>query len=410
MANKKKSRLILTIIAAIVVAAALTYAFWPRPTLVDMSTISQGYMKVTVEEEARTRVHDAYVVSAPVSGQLLRVDLEPGDAVEQGETVVVRMLPATPPALNLRQREQARTAVESARAALEVAKANLKRARAENALAETTYKRAVQQREAGVISQAAMDEAERSLQSTEAAVENAIAEIAVREAEIENAKAAMISVERATSSTSEMIQIKAPISGRILNVVQKSETTMSAGQPIIEIGDVENDLEVLVELISTDAVKVETGDRVIIENWGSEEPLEGEVVRIDPYGFTKYSALGVEEQRVNTIVRFTGGKPATKELGHGYRVEVQIVIWEADDAVIVPTSALFRQDGGWAVYVVENEKAVLRDVEIDKNNGIQASVKSGLQTGDRVILYPPSELVDGAAVKQRQNGETDKQL
>ena len=198
------------------------------------------------------------------------------------------------------------------------------------------------------------------------------------------------------------IPIYSPATGRVLRVMQQSEITLPVGAPILEIGNIDQDLEVLVELLSTDAVRVSPGDRVLIDNWGGPEALNGVVDRVDPLGFTKVSALGVEEQRVNTIIRFTDPKEQQKGLGHGFRVEARIVVWEDGNALTVPSSALFRDAKDWAVFVVEEGIARLRRVEIGRNNGIDAQVQSGLNIGERVILYPSSGLSEGSRVAQRE--------
>ena len=201
------------------------------------------------------------------------------------------------------------------------------------------------------------------------------------------------------------IPITAPISGRVLRVMQESETTLAAGQPILEIGDVSNDLEVLAELLSSDAVQVEPGDEVIIDNWGGGEPLSGVVDRVEPWGFTKFSALGVEEQRVNTIIRFSDPLSDRSALGHGYRVEVRIVTWEDDDALTVPSAALFRQGGEWSVFIVEEGRARIVPVDVARNNGQLAALVNGPGEGTEVILYPSDTLVEGVRVERRAQGE-----
>ena len=201
------------------------------------------------------------------------------------------------------------------------------------------------------------------------------------------------------------IPLRAPITGRILQVFQKSETTVAAGQSILEIGDISHDLEVIAELLSTDAVQVHAGNRVLVDHWGGETPLEGIVERVEPWGFTKYSALGVEEQRVNTIIRFTTPLEERNALGHGYRVEAQIVVWEDDDALIVPSSALFRSGGDWAVFVADGGKARETPVSIVQNNSIDAAISGGLDAGTPVILYPGTGISDGRHVRARSAGE-----
>jgi HlyD family secretion protein len=403
MTRKKQSRHGLTIAAMMIIASAMVYAFWPQPMLVDIGEVTRGPMMLTINEVARTRVRDTFVVSAPVSGRLLRVEKEPGDRVEQGRSVVARMLPSSPPTLDAREREQARTRVQAAQAALRAARSDLNTAEINLSLADTAIKRATEQRNIGTISESEFEQARREANAARSSLENSAAALAMREAELANAQAAFINSSQTQDESQEAIAIRAPIDGRILRVMQESELVLSVGAPILEIGDVDNGLEVLVELLSTDAVQIQTGDRVIIENWGGAAPLAGIVQRIDPFGVTRFSALGVEEQRVNAIVQFSNPVSERAGLGHGYRVEVQIVVWESDDALIVPASALFRHDGDWAVYLVDNGSARLQTVEIDQNNGIEANLLNGLAEGDPVVLYPAAELTDGTAIANRQD-------
>jgi HlyD family secretion protein len=410
MARKKTSRRLLTLALLALVAGALTYAFWPRPVLVDIGAVTRGPMIVTIDEEARTRVHDPYVVSTPVAGRLQRVTVEPGDVVERGTTVVAHMLPINPAALDIRTREQARAAVAAANATLRVARADLNKAIADVDLAQSDLERTRALTQKGAISQAVLDRAEGAARSAQAARDTAEAAISMREAEVENAQAQMIGFNDqglATSlqiSTEHATPLFAPATGRILQVMQKSETTLPVGTPIMEIGNIEDDLEVVVELLSTDAVQVKVGDRVIIDNWGGPQPLAGIVDRVDPWGFTKYSALGVEEQRVNARIELTDPPESRASLGHGFRVEARIVVWERADAMIVPASALFRHGDGFAAFVVQDGVATLREVEVERSNGLVSSVTAGLEPGERIILYPAPGLTAGTRVAQRQAG------
>ncbi|MFV1877117.1 MULTISPECIES: efflux RND transporter periplasmic adaptor subunit [Nioella] len=403
---RRRSRLPLTLGAIVIVAGALTAAFWPQPTLVDLGTVTRGPMMQTIDEEGRTQVRDAYVVSTPVAGRLLRVEVEPGDPVTRGETQVAVMEPLNPAALDISSREQARAAVAAAEAALRVAQADRNAALANQELAQADLERTRTLAASGTVSQAALDRAERAARADDATVDTAEAAIAMREADLDIAQARLISFDDqglwgAIANDDHAIPLMAPADGTILQVIQQSETTLGAGTPIMEIGNIEGDLAVSVALLSTDAVQVSPGDRVIIENWGQPVPLPGVVTRIDPFGTTQYSALGVQEQRVNVQVDFTGPGEDREGLGHGFRVELRIVVWEDENALIVPSAALFRASGGWAVFVVENGTAITRAVEIGHNNGIEAEVLSGLSENETVILYPSAALSEGHSVAQR---------
>ena len=404
---KKRSRLILTSIVVLLIGGALTAAFWPRPAMVDLGEVTRGPMRVTIDEEGRTRVAEAYVVSTPVAGRLQRVQVDPGDPVVRGETVVAHMRPSNPAALDVRTREQAQAAVQAAEAALRVARADLNAAIASRDLAQSELDRTERLAERQIASQAALDRARQNLRVSDAAVETAEAAIAMREADLANARAQLIGFDdqglaaAIGNARSDDIPLLAPADGRILRIMQQSETTLPAGAPIMEIGDIDGALEVVVELISSDAVQVAVGDPVIVEDWGGPHPLEGEVRRIDPFGITKYSALGVEEQRVPVTVTLTGPPEDRAALGHGYRVEARIVVWQQDDALRVPASALFRSGGDWAVFVAEDGTATRRTVRIGRNNGIVAEALGGLEPGERVILYPSAAITDGAAIAPR---------
>ena len=405
---RRKSRQFITLGSMALIAAAISFAFWPRPVLVDTGTVTRGALIVTINQEARTRVHDAYIVSTPIAGRLLRVDVEPGDAVVRKEDIVAQMLPTNPAALDIRTREQARASVIAAEAALRVAQANHNKAIADKELSDRDYKRAATLASSGIASQAALDRAQSAARSAEASLDTTEAAIAMRIAEITNARARLIGFEdqglaaAISNGNSNQIPLHAPATGRVLRVIQQSETILPAGAPIMEIGDIEHDLEIVVELLSTDAVQVSVGNRVIVDKWGGEKPLAGVVERIDPWGFTKFSALGVEEQRVNAVIRLTSPPEARTNLGHGFRVEARIVVWEQAEVIIVPSSALFRHGDDWAVYAVESGAAHLQPVKIDHNNSIEAQVVEGLEQGQIVILYPSSGLSEGQKVQQRE--------
>lgn len=388
-------------------AVALAYAFWPRAIMVDIGEVARAPMLVSIDEEAKTRVRDAYVVSTPVAGRLLRVDMEPGDVVESGRTTIARMLPEFPSVLDARTREQATAAVKSAEASLHMARAERKEMLADRQLAEIELQRARKLRASGMVSQAALDLAERTADASKAALETAQASIAMRSAEIAISRAQLIGFSgnaktlAGAPTASSAIPLVAPVSGKILRVMQESEATLAPGVPILEIGDISNDLEIVAELLSSDAVQVAAGNRVIIDNWGGSSPLSGIVERVEPWGFTKVSALGVEEQRVNVIIKFGNETEQRNSLGHGFRVNVRIVVWEDPSALTVPSSALFRHNGEWAVFTVREGRAHLKTVAAGRNNGSLAQVLGSLDAGASIVLYPSPGLADGARVEQR---------
>ncbi|SDD18550.1 efflux RND transporter periplasmic adaptor subunit [Ruegeria marina] len=408
--KKRVSRTVLTAMAILLVGGFLAFAFWPRPVLVDMAEVRRGPMMVTIDEEGRTRVKEPYVVSSPVAGELQRVTVLPGERVTAGETVVAQMRPAKPSVLDVRTREQAHAAVTAAEAALRLAHADLNAAQAKYDFAESDLERAKTLVERGVASEVTMERAEQAARVARANLDTVQAAIAMREAELANARAQLIGFDDialanalADSVQAEYgIPLRAPIDGTILKVFQKSETTLPAGEPILEIGDIQGDLEVMAELLSSDAVRTQLGDPVIITDWGGGTDLKGSVSRIDPYGYTKFSALGVEEQRVEVTIGIATPAEERRSLGHGYRVEVRIIVWDTEDALVAPSAALFRNGGDWAVFVVRDGRAVLTGVEVGQNNGREAEILSGVEAGDRVILFPSAELEDQVRVSQRQ--------
>lgn len=404
--HKKISRKFFTFGAVALIAAALAYAFRPLPLEVEMEAVARRPMTLTVDEEGRTRVRDAYTVSAPVDGRLLRVEVRPGDAVAAGKTVVARMVPAVPTPLDARDENRGRADLAAAEAALKLARADRERAVADRDLAQTQLRRMRSLRASGAASQLQLDQAEREARTTAAALHNAEAAIAVREAERRGALSRLRRFgdsETAPQTTeADVIPIHAPADGRVLRVMRESEGPLSAGTPLMEVGDVEGGLEVVVELLSSEAVRVTSGDRVVLSGWGGDRPLNGIVEKVEPFAFTKVSALGVEEQRVNVVVRFSDLTESLGRLGHGFRVEARIVVWEDRDTLTVPSGALFRSDGKQAVFVVEDGVARLRTVETGRDNGVEAQVLEGLRPGERVILYPASDLTDGARVVERE--------
>ena len=384
--------------AGVLLAVLLLFAFRPRPIPIDAGETWRGPMQVTARDEGRTRVREEYIVYAPVSGQLQRVPFKPGAGVAAGQ-VVARIQPGDPAFLDARERAEAQAAVRAAEAGLSAARAELERAEAQVRFARTELARVESLRERGLVSAEALDQAELSLRTAEAARATAADGARMREAQLE---AARIRLTRPADASEEPVDVLTPVSGRVLRVARESAGVIAAGQEILSVGD-PNELEVVVEMLTTDAVLVEPGAKVIIEDWSRlREPLAGRVRLVEPYGFRKISALGVEEQRVNVIVDFTSPPAEWRPLGHGYRVEAAIVTWEADDVVQIPVPALFRNEGHWALFRIASGRAARTPVEIGRDNGQSAQVLSGIEPGTPVILYPGEDIVDGTRVEQRQ--------
>lgn len=385
-----------------VLLAGLGYAFWPRAVLVDMAVVEQGTLVVTVDEEGQTRVRDIFVVSSPISGRVRRIESDVGDKVLAGKTIVARVEPIDPSFLDVRSEAEARAAIQAAEAAKALSEAKLLEARAELDFARTELARARRLIKTDTISERALDEAKRGSKTRTAAVATVQAELKMRESELAKARARLVSpIEtQKLHGSCKCVSIAAPVSGRILRLIRESEGVVKAGDSLVEIGN-PDDLEIVVDFLSIDAVKVEPGQRVVIEDWGGDTSLKGRVRRIEPYGFTKVSALGIEEQRVNVIIDFTDPPGRWKRLAHGFRVEVRVVLWERDEVMKLPLTALFRDGEQWNVFVEEGGRARRRVVELGRTNGLQGEITGGLKAGEHVILHPSDRVVDGVRIRGR---------
>jgi HlyD family secretion protein len=376
----------------------LAVALWPSTTIVDVAAIGRGPLMVTIDEEGTTRVRERYVISAPVAGRVLRIELEPGDPVKKGQ-VVAQVRAEAAPLLDPRARAEGQAAVDSARAALGRARAEEQRAKSVVLLAQRELERARTLEKDGLITGQQVDQRESELKTAEDAASSATYAVRVAEAEIQRAQS------RLTPSTPDqagrVFSVTSPADGVILKRLRQSESVVPAGDALVEIGN-PHLLEIVSDLLSTDAVRVKPGARALIEQWGGEEALEARVRRVEPSGFTKISALGVEEQRVNVVLDFAEPGAAMAALGDGYRVEVRVVTWENPNVLKVPAGALFREGDAWAVYKVEGDRTVKTMVTIGQQTGQEAELLSGLQEGERVVLHPGDSLADGSRVEARR--------
>jgi HlyD family secretion protein len=384
-------------ISVAVIGGLLAVALWPTTLPVDVAVVSHGPLVVTIDEEGMTRVRDRFVVSAPLTGRVLRIELEPGDPVKRGQ-VVARVRAETPPLLDARTRAEAQAAVESARAALGRARAEEERAKATLAQVRRELARFRDLARDGLTTRQEIDAREAEVRVAEESLNAATFAVRAALSEIQRAEARL--APSSPDVSGRVVTVSSPVDGVVLKRVRESETVVPAGDPLLEIGDPHR-LEIVADLLSTDAVRVKPGARTMVEQWGGDKKLEARVRRIEPAGFTKISALGVEEQRVNVVLDFTNPAEAWAALGDAYRVEVRIVIWEAADVLKAPTSALFRDAEKWAVYVVTDNRARRTLVELGRQTGQEAEVRSGLTAGARVILHPGDTLADGARVKPR---------
>jgi HlyD family secretion protein len=382
--------------AALAVAALAAAAMWPEPVEVDTVLVERGAMRVTVDEDGETRVRDRFVIAAPVTGHLQRIELEAGDPVVRDVTVVARIAPTDAPLLDARSRVELERAAEAARQVVGQARAERDRAAAARDRAAGTARRYADLVTAGAVSREDADNAQTALTTSTRTAQ--AAEFAVRRAEqeLQLAEARLMR----PPNRGRLIEVRSPVNGVVLKQHQESERVVAAGEALVDVGD-PSSLEVVADLLSTDAVRVRPGDSVAIERWGGGAPLAARVQRVEPSGFLKISALGVEEQRVNVVVELDPSA-AGCGLGDGYRVEARIVVWEAADAVTVPVGSLFRRGDGWAVFVADGNRARLRPIEIGERNNEVAQVAGGVAAGEDVILHPPDTLEDGARIRRRR--------
>jgi HlyD family secretion protein len=378
------------------VLAILAVALWPETRAIDAVPVTRGRLQVTIDEEGETRVRDRFVVSAPVAGRVHRIELEAGDAVARGKTVLARIAPAQPTLLDPRAQAELTAAVEASRAAVGLARAERDRAVTAQSRSRASYTRQQELANAGAISRDDLEAAQTALRLADEAVRGADFSIARAEYDLQVARARL----QQPGSGGRTIEIVSPIDGSVLKRLRESEAVVPAGEPLLEIGNLAQ-LEVVADLLSTDAVRVPDGAQVLIEQWGGGRALEGRVRRVEPSGFTKISALGVEEQRVNVRIDFADPEAAARALGDAYRVEVRIVISDQADVLKVPVGALFRKGEDWAVFAVNTGRVRTQVVELGQRNAIEAQVVKGLDQDQLIVVHPPDTLVDGSRVVRR---------
>ncbi|HDZ10197.1 efflux RND transporter periplasmic adaptor subunit [Pseudohongiella sp.] len=380
------------IMTAIVMAVSVLWLLSSTPLSVETAVVQTRPLTVTVQEQGRTRARLPYTITAPVNGHLLRNNLIEGMSVQQGDVLAQIALLA----------EDTRTEA-SIRANLAAAEARQRAAEATLIETESALPRAqreAERRERLFLDRLISEEERDSYQQTEAAAEarllSARAAVIAAQADVQNARAALMGLD-GNQSDSNNLTVTAPVSGTVQAVYERGDRVIAAGTELFRISDGDA-LELVIDLLTQDAVQVSPGDTILITGWGGQETLPGTVDYIEPQAFTKYSALGVEEQRVNVIGRLTGSNGGPPLLGAEYRIEANIVVWQEDEVLTVPISALFRRDNNWHVFVVEQEQAVLRQIRIGRRNRDLAQVLDGLQQNDQVIVFPSDQVMDGSAV------------
>jgi HlyD family secretion protein len=402
------SKLFVLAIVALVVGG-LGYAFWPEPAEADLAKVERGPLQVTVDEDGKTRIREKYVVSAPLVGRLLRINMEAGDPVVAGKTLLATIEPRDPDLLDARAVAQAEARVKAAEATLKKMEPMLQTVRDAQAFAEAEMTRARKAAAGSAISKSELENAEYDYRQKSEELRSTRIQEEIARFELEQAEAALLRTrprdDDAVGSSSNgnggwTFTIYSPINGSVLRVLQESAAVVNAGTPLLELGD-PLDLEAEVDVLSRDAVKIHPGARVLLEHWGGEKVLQGRVRLVEPSGFTKISTLGVEEQRVNVIVDFVDPPEIRQTLGDGFRVEARIVIDEADDVLKVPTSALFRVGKRSAVFKVTDGVVHEQIVKVGRQNGLEAEVLEGLAAGDEVVIHPSDQVEDGVHVRQR---------
>jgi HlyD family secretion protein len=396
-----KKQILATALCITAAIAAVVWAFIPKPAMVEVAEVTRGAFEQTIDEDGKTRVRERYTVSAPLAGRVARITLKAGDAVERGAVVAI-MQPAAPPLIDARAERELEERVGAADAALARSRTNVEHARAaliqNRADAQRTQKLAVQ----GFIAPAQLERDELKVTLSARETEAADFERHAAEHQLELARAALTRSRQGwQAGRGERLDIRAPVTGRVLRVTQESEAVVALGTPLLEIGD-PADLEVVIDVLSGDALQITPGQQVKLERQhGTGAALDGRVRKIEPSAFTKVSALGVEEQRVNVLIDITSPRAQWQTVGDAYRVDARIAVHSASDAVKVPVAALFRDGAQWAVFVADGNVARKRLIETSRRGAREALVDKGLAPGERVIVYPGDAVRDARKIAVR---------
>lgn len=386
--------------AAVIGTALLVYAFLPIAAEVDVATVTRGKLEVTVREDGKTRIKERYMVSSPLEGELLRVTLHAGDQVQAGKSLLAVIEPGDPSLLDARAHAESEARVKASEARLSHAQAQLERAQASHEFARQQHARIEKLLSSKSVTREAFDAAVHVLNTTREDVHVAEFDIKIAEFELEQAKAALIRTTGMNQSVDSRFEIRSPIDGEVLRVIQESAAKLPAGTQLMELGDRGN-LEVEIDVLSSDAVMISPGSKIYLEHWGAKSHLLARVRLVEPQGFLKISSLGVEEQRVNVIADFVDPPEARQRLGDAYRVEARIVIWDSENVLKVNAGTCFRYEDGWAVYRIVNSRAQLTKVEIDHSSGLEVEILDGLNAGDQLVAYPSDQIFDGTRVTPR---------
>ena len=388
---KVKRGQIISIVVVLALAGLVVIALLPSPIKVEAARVTRGPLRVTIDEEGEARAHDRFVIAAPIAGHLARVELHDGDGVKAGQVVAV----ITPSPLDPREREEVVARVQSAEALKREADERVDQARADYEQARRERERSARLARDGLVSIQSLEQAKNTEVISANELEAAKFKAQAAASDVKVARAGLIAIDAERKDATRLVSLRSPVGGRVLRVIEKSERVVAVGTPIMVLGD-PNKLEVVVDVLSTDAVKVKPGAIVLLEDWGGEEALRARVRTVESSAFTKVSALGIEEQRVNIVADFVD---PPGQLGDGYRVEARIIIWESKDVLKALSSALFRHGDGWSVFVIEEGIAHRREVETGHRSQFEAEILSGIREDEQIILHPANQIADGVSVE-----------
>lgn len=385
---------ILLVVAGLAAVAGVVFVLLPAPLDVDGARVQSGPMQVTVDDQGETRSHDRYVLSAPVAGRLTRIELHDGDPVSENQ-LVARIAPLP---LSTRELDEINARVASAEAVQREAEQRVRHADEDVAQARREYERVRKLVQEGFMAPQAAEQARNMAVTASSEAEAVRFRARAAAADVKVARSGLTGAQAAGQAAGALVEVRAPMSGRILRIHDPSERVVMAGTPLLTLGDLKG-LEVVVELLSSEAVKVTPGMPVLVEGWGGDRALRAKVRRVEPYAVTKVSALGIEEKRVNVIADFVD---PPGPIGDGFRITARIISWQADKVLKVPSSAMFRCATAWCVFVVEDGRARRRTIEVGHRNLAEAEVTSGLAPGQTVVRYPSNDVADGARVRLRE--------
>jgi HlyD family secretion protein len=390
---KKNKRALILMVAVAGVAVLLALAFRPAALDVDIATVRRGALQETLEQEGKTRMHDSFVLASPVAGRLKRIELHAGDPVKAGEIVAT----IDPVPLEPQQRAALEARLQTAQELEREATARVQRAEADSSQSKADLERATKLAAEGVIAREALEKAQTADKTANKELDAALFKSKAAASQVQEAKAALLATAAQDPAGIKTVYLRSPVAGRVLRLIEQSERVVGQGAPVVSIGYTPR-LEIVADYLTTDAVKISPGMPALIEEWGGSKPIPARVRLVEPGAFTKISALGVEEQRVNVVLDFVS---APEQLGDAYRVEVRVITWQSPSVLKVPLSALFRRGDDWNVFIAETDRASRRNVKIGHRSDLEAEVLDGLREGERVIVHPGNELTDASRIRIR---------